>query len=71
MDFADRLLLALEEVNLTFERRDSYLSDDDLLDAADNWTTDGNVTWFPENRDDYSALVDALFAAVTEGHSSN
>lgn len=65
LDFADRLLLALEGARLQYERRDGFISDDDLLDLADEWTTDTNETYLPEYRADYSALVDALFESLT------
>ena len=65
LDFETRLTLALDEVRLTFERRANYLSDDDLLDAADNWTTD--APYGDEDiaiREDYDRLVEALFETV-------
>lgn len=73
LPFDVRFGLAYEAVRLTYERRDQYLSDDDLLDAADAWTIDAPYAddEDPSDRDrpDYDALVAALFAAVSQNYS--
>ena len=56
-DFTSRLALALEALTLRCEQRDNFLSDDDVLDAADDWSTD------PTDRD---LMVEALFDILVE-----
>lgn len=70
LSFDDRLLLAQERLVLTYAERDNFLSDDDVLDAADEFTT--SVRSDDEDADDYYAddsdyvrLRAALFAFVT------
>lgn len=69
LDFADRLLLAFEAARLQYERREGFLSDDDLLDLADAWTTDPEPDWDAEDwapRPDREALIEALDAMTRE-----
>lgn len=56
MDFEDRFLLAREWLVKRYEDREHFLSDSDVLDAADLFTFDGT---------DPSLLTEALFAWVT------
>lgn len=63
LSFADRLAVAIEATNLRWERREGFLSDDNLLDAADDYTVD--EPWADDedglrHRPDYEALVAAL-----------
>ncbi len=67
LSFEDRLALAYAHLGVVFERRGNFLSDDDLLDAADLFTT----SVFREDEADWSdgdreRLIEALFALCTE-----
>lgn len=42
LPYEDRLYAAGENLRLIYERRDSFLSDSNVIEAADDWTTD---TW--------------------------
>lgn len=69
LSFDERLELAHSSLVLTYERRDNFLSDDDVLDAADEWTTSepyGDDDESDPNRDDYESLRDALFARLLQ-----
>ena len=64
--YADRLLLAMEAVHLQWERRNQYLSDDDVLNVADQWTTS---QWYPDgvvDDADYCELRDTLFDRIVD-----
>lgn len=68
LSFEDRPALAHAHLGVVFERRGNFLSDDDLLDAADLFTT----SVFREDEADWSdgdreRLIEALFALCTEG----
>lgn len=65
MTFDDRLSIALERVRLVYERRGNFVSDSDLLDTADLFTTDelGPDGLYPEDGD-RDALLDHLYAEV-------
>ena len=57
----DRFLLALTNLEMRFERRNGFLSDDDVLDAATAWTlTDFDA----EDWTDYETLRDMLFLSL-------
>ena len=63
LDFNDRLTLVHAHLAAVYERRGNFLSDDDLLDAADLFTT----SVFREDEADWSdgdreRLIEALFA---------
>lgn len=65
--FEDRLTLAHAHLAARYEARGNFLSDDDLLDAANLFTT----SVFREDECDWSdgdreRLVEALFALCTE-----
>jgi hypothetical protein len=62
--FAARVEAALDWLQARYVERGNFLSDDDVLDAAEEFTSDRNIGYLPENREDYSRLVDTLFAQV-------
>lgn len=65
MSFADRLALAHTELVLTYERRDNFLSDSDVIEASERWTTD---TWDDDEGfvgGDQHQLQEALFEMLT------
>lgn len=57
MDFDDRFALAQAYLVKRYEDRDKFLSDSDVLDAVDFYTT--------EHGNDRTLLAEALFAWVT------
>jgi hypothetical protein len=68
-EFEDRVLLAVESLRLRQERRDGFLSDDDVLDTADDWTTcerDDEGCFVEDNPTDYIDLREELFAACSQ-----
>jgi hypothetical protein len=66
LSFDDRLLLAREQVARTQETRSGFLSDDDLLDAVDEFTISAPARFWTSDDDgaDYEHLRDALFEMV-------
>lgn len=61
LSFDDRFRLAVDQVAATFEARNGFLSDDDLLDAADAFTTDTMDDDGFYFGGDYARLRDRLF----------
>lgn len=59
LPLADRVELGLSMLARTFVERDGFLSDSDVLDAADAFTTSkfGDLTW--PDRDELSNQLDA------------
>ncbi len=57
LPYQDRLDLATAQLNLRWDERGQFLSDDDILDAADNWSNPA--------RTDYNRLIDDLYALHT------
>lgn len=39
LPFVARYELALEDARITYEARDGFISDDDILDISERWTT--------------------------------
>jgi len=69
MTLEDRVLLALEWLALRYERRDGFLSESDIFEATEQYTTD-NLEAADEAEEvamlsDYSALFDALYVKLT------
>jgi len=66
LDYHDRLLLAYAQCQLTQVRRDGFFSNDDVLDAAEAWTTTDMAAWADDATDssDYVNLVEELNAAI-------
>lgn len=65
IDYFDRYLLALEHLRLRWERRGEFLSDDDVFNAADLFTTEQPDAegGFAEGGDRYR-LLDHLYETV-------
>lgn len=69
LDFESRYWLALEAVTMRYEEREEFISDDDLLDIAIDWTPGWHygLDDLPEKivreRD---ALLEALYAAISD-----
>ena len=70
MAYRYRLLFAYEECRLTFERRGNFISDDDILDTAEHWTTsrptltdDGRFNGY-DNDNDLRRLINDLHDEV-------
>ncbi len=57
LPYRDRLTLASAQLNRRWDERGQFLSDSDILDAADNWSD--------PDRTDYNRLVDDLYALHT------
>lgn len=68
LPFEDRVALVHAHLALRYERRGSFLSDDDLLDAAELFTVDMREggDWV-NGHADYDALVARLFVDVLAG----
>lgn len=61
----DRALLALTRLEMISEKRDGYFSDDDVLDAICEFTTeDLTVDEPPAEWGDYQCLSDAVWMVV-------
>jgi len=67
LSFKDRLELAYADARTVFERRGSFISDDDVTDVAERWTTD-DIDWsdLDASRPDFEALRDTLTVAIFE-----
>jgi hypothetical protein len=63
--YADRRALSIAWLTLRFEERDSFLSDSDVLTAAELFALDYDAD--AEVRPDYERLRDDLFAAYEQG----
>lgn len=65
LDLNDRILLAHTALGITWEQRDGFLSDDDVLDVCALWTTtdldaryaSDDVTWEPGDYDEMTSLM--------------
>ena len=68
LSYGDRLMLAYEHAKMVFERRGGFISDDDILDLADDWTTDrrDDTYEFITGDTDWEHLRDDLHDAVFE-----
>jgi len=80
LDYSDRLILAYAQCQLTQERRNGFFTNDDVLDAAEAWTTTDLVAHYEAaikacedidadfdgvaNPLDYGFLVDDLSASI-------
>lgn len=65
--FAARCLLAAEELFLIQERRMDNITDSDIYDVAENWTTDDILDFETEDDfRDYDALRGWLFATLCD-----
>jgi hypothetical protein len=74
MEFTDRLSLAQAKCQMVFQERDGFISDDDLLDIAQEFTISDLVWAEDESEDDRDArladrdgLIDALYAYLESG----
>lgn len=70
-DYTDRFALAQAALRLRYERNDNWLADDDVLDIAEQWTTDNMAAWFAEpdvdvELPDYDRLQADLFRWLAE-----
>lgn len=73
LPFPERVWMGIEALRMRYEARDGFLSDDDVLDAADAWTVsvrdadeDSETGWIDGDDADYRKLVDTLFGVVFE-----
>jgi hypothetical protein len=76
LPYEARLIFAVEAVAKRFEDRDGFLSDDDIVDIAEDWTI--NLPWTDDEllaaptmadvrpRPDYQRLLNALDTATTQ-----
>ena len=66
LPLADRAILALTRLEITYEQRDGFFSDDDVLDAICEFTTEavGVDDPVPAEWGDYRCLSDAVWMAV-------
>lgn len=80
LDFNDRFNFAIAYLQNRWDERDGFLSDSDVLDAAEAWTTDdlswlGSLDvmpsdeWVEAHTADYGRLKEALFAHLTDQSS--
>ena len=63
MTFHERFALAIDQLAIRQERalaEDVHLTDSDLMQAAEDWTTD-----HPEHGDDFARLLNALYECCT------
>jgi hypothetical protein len=70
LDLNDRFILAMEQLVRVYHDRGEFISDDDILDVSECWTTskrDAEGYW-PENEidADIHQLRDMMFAACTQ-----
>lgn len=68
LSFEERFLLAMDRCAMVYEERDGFLSDDNVIDITDEFTTDLHPSvdddWDRETPD-RDRLAAALFAALT------
>jgi hypothetical protein len=69
---ADRAMLALTRLEMVYEQRDGFFSDDDVLDAICEFTTeDLTVDAPPAEWGDYRCLSDAVWMAIEVADSES
>jgi hypothetical protein len=67
LNYEDRLTLAIDFLIMRFEKRDNFLTDSDVLDAAEAYTTDDYTVlmsgddWESADIADYESLRDDMF----------
>lgn len=65
LTYPDRFLLALDYLRLRYQQRDGFLSDSDLMDASERWTTEQpDEPGFYSEDGDWQRLLNALYGVV-------